>query len=167
MPASINSELICCQPRDDQLLVARLYKGTMQATRMADRIKELAGTNGAEIARRVTLAGYSVTTQAVHKWLNDGDMSEDALAAFCRAYPAATPAYIRYGVKTCEPLNEKQAAAAELVQQAPDDIVQLTFDFMEYQIQRAETMITGEKAAHYLALIDKITHDMKRLRGKK
>lgn len=65
---------------------------------MHDRIRALVDSNGpAEVARRVTLAGFRVTTQGAHKWLHGGDLTEAALAALCRAYHSH-PAWVRYGI---------------------------------------------------------------------
>jgi transcriptional regulator with XRE-family HTH domain len=57
-------------------------------------------------------------------------------------------------------LDSDAARIGEAVAALPDAQQQLTLDFLLYQIDRApETLMAGEKAAHYTTMIERIKQD--------
>ena len=140
----------------------RMENGTLTSR----LLEVLDGDGPTDVSRKVTAAGHDVSPQAAHKWLNGHAISEPALLALCRAYHCE-PAYVRYGVGPKKRLTNLQQAAADLLSTAPSEPVQLTLDFLEYQLHRGPAgMIASEQPAHYMALIDQIRTDMDKRNGK-
>jgi hypothetical protein len=67
---------------------------------------------------------------------------------------------VRYGIGDKAKINEKQKAAADLVQELPPQFRQMTFDFLEYQLTRADPPLAKEKFVRYMTLIEKLKNDM-------
>lgn len=123
---------------------------------MADRIREITrGDSLRDIAVKVQAHGGSASHTAVGKWLSGGNIDEQNLVALCAAY-GASPAYVRYGVGPRDALNEKQQAAAELVDDEPPEWVQAGFDFMRYQIARSP-LSDPEAMRRYMKLLDTLS----------
>lgn len=127
---------------------------------MPDRIRELIGDDSPyDVARKFALRGTDLSAQAVYKWLGGGDIGEANLRLLCEIY-GTSPAYVRYGIKTEERLTNGQKAAAELIGSAPPQMVQMTLDFLEYQMQKTSAPAVQEHLADYMAMIDRIKRDM-------
>gem|GEM_PF-4885879 len=158
MNTIINCKLASCQPAGYQPAVCLRYKMGMET--IASRIKELISEESAyEVSRKLSKIGVSVSPQAVYKWLDGGEISEDNLQALCRVY-SGSPAWVRYGIGDKAKINEKQKAAADLVQELPPQFRQMTFDFLEYQLTRADPPLAKEKFVRYMTLIEKLKNDM-------
>lgn len=131
---------------------------------MASRLQDAMGTDGAyDVQRKFALEGIEISVQAIYKWLNGGDIGEANLEIFCRIYNT-TPPWIRYGIRPSDGLTNGQAAAAELLESAPNEPVQTAFDFLGYQL-RQSPMLAQERVARYMALIDRIKADMNKRAG--
>lgn len=127
---------------------------------MSTRIQELMGEDSPyDAARKFSLRGVSVSPQAIYKWLAGGNIDEERLSMLCEIY-GSEPAFIRYGIRTQEALRNGERAAADLIGSAPPQMVQMTMDFLEYQLHKSTQFIAGEQLANYLNLIDKIKKDM-------
>lgn len=135
-------------------VVSTFDSSSMQlAGSMAERIAEVTrGDSLRDVAAKVQMHGGSASHTAVQKWLNGGNIDEQNLVALCAAYNVS-PAYVRYGVGPRDALNEKQQAAAELVDDDPPEWVQKGFDFMRYSIARSP-LDDPEAMAHYMKLLD-------------
>ena len=125
---------------------------------LAGRIEEAAGgDNGRQIADRLTKAGFTISPQAVYKWLAGGHVSDAALEAFAKEY-RANIAWLKYAE------GDKSEPIAEVVDGLPEDNRTQVLDFLAYTITRSA--LPPQTTARYLALIDRSRHDPKKKHGK-
>ena len=128
--------------------------GGMKVETLADRLRETFGNDtGGAVARKLALHGASVSYQAVHKWLNGGNVSDENLAAVAAAYGVSL-AWLKYGE------GDKRAPIAEVMEALPPESQQQVLDFIEFQLNRPGLPLTPQSVARYLAMIDRIKQDM-------
>lgn len=127
---------------------------------ISERIRNLIGEDSPyDVSRRFALKGVALTPQAVYKWLAGGEIGEENLRVLCEIYGGEAP-YIRYGIKGDTDMRNGQRAAAELIGSAPPEVVKLTMDFMEYQIQKSEVPAVQQNISIYMKMIDRIMQDI-------
>ena len=133
---------------------------------MEARIAEVIGEDSAyTVADKLTRRGHPISAPAVYKWLKGGGIDDPALDALCAEY-GVSRGWVRYGEGTRKALSASDSVAAELMQELPVEVKQMTLDFMEYQVHRSATVLgTGEQLARYLTMIDKLKRDMRNKRG--
>lgn len=133
----------------------------------AQRIRDLIGKDTLKVVtQKLAMHGVSVSEQAVHKWLNGGNISDENVVALASAYRSA-PEWIKYATGPKYVLTEGQQAAAELA--GAEDIreeVQAGFDFIRYKIEQSPLLASDPAtAAHYLKMIDVLTRAPKKPRA--
>lgn len=174
MPAIFNRQLKDCQA-DSQIGVEQPWVDAAHDAPMqqkhgknlsdrSQRVRELVGKDTLKvITQKLAVQGVSVSEQAVHKWFNGGNISDENVLALASAY-RSTPEWIKYGTGPKYVLTEGQQAAAELA--GADDIreeVQAGFDFIRYKIEQSPLLANDPAtAAHYLKMIDAIIRGTKK-----
>lgn len=116
-----------------------------------DRIKEalqLQGRNQDWLAEQI-----GVTKQAIGKTIRTGQMTLPHAIATARA--------LNVSLDWLAGLDTTAAALDQVVGDLSDDDRQLTLDFLLYRVERADAnVLAAEKAARYIAMIERIKQDM-------
>jgi DNA-binding XRE family transcriptional regulator len=99
-----------------------------------------------------------VSPQAVTKWIQTGKINRENAIEVARVLRISVDAL----VGGSQSANEQIGQAIEAL---PDEQQQQVLDFIQYKIERSETFMTQERAAHYLKMIDAIRSDMARRAG--
>ena len=131
----------------------------MKISTLTERINEIIGKDsGGEVSRKMRPYGVDVTYQAVHKWMNGGNLTEENITALCAAYHVSE-AWLRYGEGEKRILTPGQEATIDLFGALPAENVQSALDFIEFQLNRPEGPSALEKKA-YRDMISRIRADM-------
>lgn len=84
----------------------------------SQRIRDLIGKDTLKtVTQKLALQGVSLTEQAVHKWQNGGNITDENVVALAKAY-RSTPEWIKYGTGPKYVLTDKQQAAADIADDA-------------------------------------------------
>lgn len=130
-------------------------------------LETIGNDNDAEVARKLTLAGYPVSYQAVHKWRHGkARLSPANLNGLCEVY-VVNKAWLAHGEGPKKAAGRMQREEAELMGELPENIKQQAFDFIEYRITRPDAALAPDKIAHYMTLLTKLKGNTPDDKGKK
>jgi LmbE family N-acetylglucosaminyl deacetylase len=129
---------------------------------MAERLREVAGNDSlGEVARKLALEGADVTPQAVHLWFRGGEVREENLAAFARAY-GVREAWLRYGDGERADASAVARSGGEMLEALPGEMLQQTIDFIGYQLSKPNVQVAEETRASYRRFIERVLEDRER-----
>lgn len=120
---------------------------TTLATVISDALERL-GKSQMWLAEQV-----DVSPQAVTKWMQTGQISREKATEVARALGMSIDELLG-GV------SPKGAQIGHAIDQLSDQHKQEVLDFVRYKFERSEGLIASDKAAHYVAMIDRIKADM-------
>jgi transcriptional regulator with XRE-family HTH domain len=105
------------------------------------------------------LAGEAgVSAQAVTKWIQTGQISRENAIQVAPILGVSLDALLAGA-------SIEGAQIGEAISELPDEHRQQVLDFIRYKFERSEGMIASDKAAHYVAMIDRIKSDMAARQG--
>lgn len=146
------------QPVVDSLVNPRLLSLDFQT----GRIQPMIATLGEVITEALERLGKSqmwlaeqvgVSPQAVTKWIQTGQISRENAQAAAPVLGLSLDALLAGA-------SIEGAQIGEAIGELPEGNQQEVLDFIRYKFERSEGLIAGDRAAHYVAMIDRIKADM-------